>query len=650
MEEGKKVEKVPSTGLPFEKWLIDVSELEVPVPKPEEALAISEVPTIDWSFIKPSETVFGEKEPKGRYVLTLEVKSIGGPKIVFQKSFSSWEELSRAKDKVKNWVGGVTWYPGRKAWVVESTKRMHDTAVQVIADIFGVPEDIVRKIVEMHNIGASQVKVVGFDGPYLVFEFGQWVPRQLYDEIQRRFTQTLYIPRVDVETGKVSLEGRSITLVKVRSGKVYVPIWLLPQFLKLLSEYRYYPVFPSEVTEKLKQLFTARIEVPKKPPYRLLDYQWEAIKKWLENGARGTVVIPTGGGKTFVGIEAIRRLAVPTLILVPTEELMRQWAEKIRKYLGIEPGLLGGGHHEIKPITVATYHSASKHIDEIWDKFLLIIADEGHHLPAETFKEVALKCIAPYRLVLSATPERADQNHELIYSICGPVVFKISYPELVERGVVAPLQYYVVWGRLSSEEEKEIEKLLQEARKGRRRGISALNKIRQIIAKARWKIPVVVELVRRNPGKRIFVFTQYVDQAEELYRAIKEVEPKTALVTGEIRGREREKLFNAFKRGDIRVIVTTTVLDEGVDVPDADMAIIVSNSGQARQMIQRVGRVIRARPGKVAIVYDLVTKDTKEEMWWRNRMYERGTGFYYVFKIEPRHLTAEEVMGREQVS
>ncbi len=645
----------------------------------------------------------------------------------------------------------------------------------------------------------------------------------------------------------------------------------------------YFPqFFKSKVAEILRSLGYVVKEVEYKPrtvsnivdKVTLLPFQEKALQKWIENNYRGTIVIPTGGGKTFIALKAIAKLKVRTLILVITEELLEQWHERIYKYLGYRAGRLSGKYDELREITVCTYHTAVKRIDELRDYFDLVIADEClvegtlvilkdggaipiervydgynvflggtvknstyfrkevnkiceivtdfdiirttlthphvvlckstgtlkvkkahelmvgdyllipeelphnvkqsvsydylehvvqsldrdtcnienidklfyapraalrkllcdiyrkfgyvedgcivlniesrdylkrvqllllkfgivskllysgntcslkicgkycskffreilhesrfvdsrhdydpdirririgninfvafpirdirilegsfkvydfttdthlfvadgflthncHHVPAETFKEVMLNMSAPYRMALSATVERSDGNEHLIYLACGELVYRTTYRELIKEGLVVPVRHYRIYVDLSDEEREEYEKAKN------------VLQLRNIAARASAKVDVACRIAEfeYELGSKVLIFTQYVNQAEEIYKKLRERVRNVALVTGETR--DRDLVLKQFAKGNVRIIVATTVLDEGVDVPDADVAIIVSGTGSSRQMIQRVGRVVRAAPGKKeARVYEIVARRTIEEALSENR-------------------------------
>ncbi len=352
-------------------------------------------------------------------------------------------------------------------------------------------------------------------------------------------------------------------------------------------------------------------DIPKPPKFdiKLYDFQKEALIAWMKAGCRGTIVVPTGGGKTFIGMAALYYMSVPTLICVTTIELARQWRQRLKEHLGIHAGLLGGGHHDIEDVTVAIYNSAVNHIDELINKFDFVIFDEVHHIPADSFRKIAFRLKARKRLGLSATPKRYDRNEALIFFSVGDVVYKARYDEMVKLRLAAPLKYYRFYVTLTPEEEGKYVAELNKSESSNK-----VQKLMQIAFMAKQKYELLKKIVEKLPEDKILVFCQYVEQAEKAYKAVREVaKGQAALLTGGTNAKLRKKYFEEFKEGKKRILVTTSVLDEGIDVPDAETAIILSGSGTERQMIQRIGRVIRYRPGKVAKVIEVVTRNTVEE-------------------------------------
>lgn len=394
--------------------------------------------------------------------------------------------------------------------------------------------------------------------------------------------------------------------------------------------------------------------------HRLRPYQREAFGKWIKNGYRGCIAIPTGGGKTWIGLAAIARLRVPTVIFVPTIELAKQWKEKFLKgVLGLKDsdiGILGGGFHEIgKPVLVATYDSGVKYAKELAKKYALYIYDEGHHVAAETFKEIAWHMMAPYRIVLSATVERDDGNEELIYRMCGNKVYEIPFFELVKQGWLAPVKVEFIEIPFPSDQEKlyrDLENQLAEVKEKIRelyrryeaealkagytnvgdylrktknpeyrelnsKALSIRQRMRVLEQRNENKVAKAVELAKKHidEGNRIFVFTNLIEQAEKIYNEIRKFYPDVKLVTSKTSTQERELFFKLFANGRIRCIVTTTVLDEGIDAPDADVAIVVSSRAirHPRQFVQRIGRIVRPKPDKISYVYIMRTEKGVEE-------------------------------------
>ena len=162
----------------------------------------------------------------------------------------------------------------------------------------------------------------------------------------------------------------------------------------------------------------------------LRDYQKQALDAWIANGNRGIIVLPTGSGKTLVGIKAISLLNTPTLVVAPTLDLVDQWRTRLKKEFKIEVGVLGGGEWDIKAVTVSTYDSAYIHADKLGNRFGLIIFDEVHHLPAAGYRNIAEMFASPYRMGLTATFEREDGLHEELNRLVGGKVFEKRVKEL----------------------------------------------------------------------------------------------------------------------------------------------------------------------------------------------------------------------------
>ncbi|MGE5333578.1 MAG: DEAD/DEAH box helicase, partial [Nitrososphaerota archaeon] len=196
------------------------------------------------------------------------------------------------------------------------------------------------------------------------------------------------------------------------------------------------------------------------------SYQREAVDAWLRAGGRGIVVLPTGAGKTVVAFDAIARLAVRTLVVVPTIELLRQWRAGIAAQLALpleSVGIIGGGERLSGDITVITYDSAAMPRRKL-DRYGLLIFDEAHHLPAHSYQAIARKSVAPWRLGLSATLERADGRHEELTGLVGPLVYSRDTEELSAQKHIAAYRERRVYVDLTPDEEVRYESLMAEWR------------------------------------------------------------------------------------------------------------------------------------------------------------------------------------------
>ncbi|NPA04489.1 MAG: DEAD/DEAH box helicase [Crenarchaeota archaeon] len=370
------------------------------------------------------------------------------------------------------------------------------------------------------------------------------------------------------------------------------------------------------------------------PSFRLRDYQEEALRKWLEADGRGVVALPTGSGKTFIGLAAIARLRAPTLVVVYTREQLNQWREKIIKYLGVPAYRVGVYYSEekrISDITITTYQTAYRYVDKLGGRFSLLVVDEVHHLPADKFKLIAVGVLAPYRLGLSATPYREDGRHEELFKLMGGIVYFKPLSDLQREGYIAPYRVIPVFVRLERSEERQyrelsreyrlyargrsVEQLLRDARSGdesARQALRVLNRMRMLVAYSVSKLRAAKEIVDRElaEGSKIIVFTQYVGQASRAGKFL-----GAPVVTGSTDRVRRRLILEGFKAGKYRVVVMTTVGDEGLDIPDANVGIILSSTGSRRQFIQRLGRLLRPAPGKEAKLYEIIARGTLEERY-----------------------------------
>jgi len=363
------------------------------------------------------------------------------------------------------------------------------------------------------------------------------------------------------------------------------------------------------------------------------DYQRQAVAAWKEAGRRGLVLLPTGSGKSFVAELCIADANRSALIVAPTIDLVGQWYDGLRRTFGDPVGILGGGHHEVHDITVSTYDSAWIHMERYGNRFGLIVFDEVHHLPGPSFREAAMLCIAPFRLGLTATLERPDGGHLNLEPVVGPVVYRREITELAGQ-YLAEYRTEVLTVHLSPEERLAYERaranyrefvqdqgirmggaggwhqfLRAASRSARgREAFSSWRESRRIVQGSAAKIRLLAELLARHRDGRVIVFTH--DNAT-VYALSREL--LIPAITHQTDAKERRKTLQNFESGVWPVIATSRVLNEGVDLPAANVAIVLSGSNTVREHVQRLGRILRQGENKTAILYELVVANSLEE-------------------------------------
>jgi superfamily II DNA or RNA helicase len=361
-------------------------------------------------------------------------------------------------------------------------------------------------------------------------------------------------------------------------------------------------------------------------------HQSEAIAAWRRAQSRGVVVLPTGAGKTFVAELAIQEIQRSAVILVPTIDLMGQWYDLLSSSFGGEIGLLGGGSHDIRDITVSTYDSAYLHLDRYGDRFGLAIFDECHHLPSPSYAHAAEALIAPFRLGLTATPDRPDGRHELLDDLIGPRAYAKQITDLA-GDLLADYEVVTVPVDLSDDElERYVENrrtyrdfvaskqismgdpkgwgrfiMLSSRSEEGRRAFRAYREQRRIALFPKAKLDLVEDLLWQHRGDLSLVFTEDNESAYALSRLF-----LLPAVTHQTPPKERKEILDRYRAGQYRTIVTSKVLNEGVDLPAARVGIIVAGSGSTREHVQRLGRILRRAEGKRALLYELITEGTLE--------------------------------------
>lgn len=395
-----------------------------------------------------------------------------------------------------------------------------------------------------------------------------------------------------------------------------IVLWAREHGLPLDDQARHYEKFPA----------------PLKKPLVPRPHQKMAIQAWEDHGYRGVVCLPTGAGKTILAVMAISRVSRPTLIVVPTIDLLQQWQEILESFLGREIGALGGGQKQILEVTVTTYDSASTYIESLGSRFGFLVFDECHHLPANHYQSIAKGSLAPFRLGLSATPERSDGRESVLFDLLGGLVYRGQIKEMVDK-VLSPYDVVNIEVPLSDEEFAQYTEArqryvgflrsnsinmssshgwgqflrLSSFRPGGQEALKAYRLQKKLAQGSHNKVLQLWEILMDHQEDRVLVFT---NDNELAYRIGREL--VLPVLTHQTKLSERKELLSCFRDGRINVLVTSKVLNEGVDVPEASVAIVVSGSSAVREHVQRLGRILRHRPGKRAILYEIVSKETSE--------------------------------------
>jgi DNA excision repair protein ERCC-3 len=365
-------------------------------------------------------------------------------------------------------------------------------------------------------------------------------------------------------------------------------------------------------------------------PFAPRDYQIEAAKAVYGNGGAGAgygvVVLPCGSGKTIVGMTLMSWLATNTLILTTNVAAVHQWMEELLDKTELCPDQIAeytGDSKSVAPVTIATYQIITwrpgreadfPHFRLFRERpWGLIIYDEVHLLPAPVFR-VTAELQAVRRLGLTATLIREDGAEDAVFSLVGPKRYDVPWKDLESKGWIA--EAYCTEIRLDLPEKLKIPYAVASPREKYR-----------IASENPGKEEIVRQLVENHGEDQILVIGQYLSQLESIARLL-----GTPLITGKTPNAERERIYNAFKRGEVRVIVVSKVANFAIDLPDASMAVQVSGSfGSRQEEAQRLGRILRPKgtqptgalregtAGRNSWFFTLVSRYTVEEEFAANR-------------------------------
>ena len=346
--------------------------------------------------------------------------------------------------------------------------------------------------------------------------------------------------------------------------------------------------------------------------FALRPYQRQAVDAFWAGGS-GVVVLPCGAGKTLVGAASMARSSTTTLILVTNAVSARQWKEELIRFTSLtddEIGEYSGSRKEIRPVTIATYQVLTMkrkgvypHLDLLdardWG---LIVYDEVHLLPAPVFRMTA-DLQARRRLGLTATLVREDGREDEVFSLIGPKRYDTPWKDLENQGWIAPAVCTEV--RLTLDAGERMAYATAEAEDRYR-----------LAATSPRKLPVVEKILARHPGEEALVIGSYVDQLEDLAEHL-----GAPVITGATTVRQRQRLYDDFRAGQVPVLVVSKVANFSIDLPGASVAVQVSGSfGSRQEEAQRLGRIMRPKSdGRQAHFYTVVARDTKDQEFAAHR-------------------------------
>jgi len=351
--------------------------------------------------------------------------------------------------------------------------------------------------------------------------------------------------------------------------------------------------------------------------FQLRDYQKEAIDLFYcageKTGGSGVIVLPCGSGKTIIGLGTMAEISTYTLIIATNNVSVRQWRDELLSKTHINETDIGeytGRIKEIKPITITTYqmlthrqtkdsplHNLKIFTEHNWG---LIIYDEVHILPAPVFRATTA-IQARRRLGLTATLVREDGKEDDVFALIGPKRYDVPWKTLESRGYIAEAICTEYRVPLSSKEE------LKYAHADKRAKF-------RIAAENERKKELVCELLENHAGESILIIGQFISQIEKLAKSL-----DLPIITGKTKQDDREKLYDAFRNGDINTLVVSKVANFSVDLPDASVMIQISGTyGSRQEEAQRLGRILRPKE-HASHFYTLVSKGTVEQTFGSNR-------------------------------
>ena len=376
---------------------------------------------------------------------------------------------------------------------------------------------------------------------------------------------------------------------------------------------------------------------PKLELHTLRADQAAGVAAW-QQAKSGVIVMPTGTGKTEVALTIMSELSLSTLVVAPVRDLMYQWHRRILQGLGYDAGIIGDNVYLVSPVSVTTYDSACIHMERLGRMFGLLVFDECHHLPGAMRRDAAIMSAAPYRLGLTATPERSDGKHADLDWLIGPLAYETKLSEA--RGkVLADYEVVRIPVHLSNDEQQRYDDLSRQVREyvqhrrendpgftwetlcsesgsdpQARRALRAFRLKQAIEDRAEEKLRVLEDLFRLHAGSPVIVFAGSNAMAREVSRRF--LIPCLLSHCGKA---ERLEVLTGLQDRTYPALVANQVLDEGVDLPEVKVAIVIGGKASTKQARQRLGRILRKSGNARATLYEVVCADTNETKRSRQR-------------------------------
>ncbi|MFC3476778.1 DEAD/DEAH box helicase [Halobacterium litoreum] len=518
-------------------------------------------------------------------------------------------------------------FPGRREVVVDQPEQFTRAQLSRFAHL----EDTTRTGSYRYVIREEDVWAAPFDAlEDLLAAMRRVLPREcpgLEDWVEEQWTRATRFRLRTHDDGYVVLEAKSESLLgnvaeqKLAEDVLRAPIsdteaWVAEEKVAELKRTLYEAGYPVQDDRDLDTGEPLDVDLD----LDLREYQQDWVERFVD-ASSGVLVGPPGSGKTVAAMGVLEAVGGETLVLVPSRELAAQWRDELLAHTSLTREQIGeyhGGTKEVRPVTIATYQTAGmdrhRHVfdDRKWG---LIVYDEAHHIPSEVFRRSA-DLQSKHRLGLTATPVREDDKEMDIYTLVGRPI-GTDWDALFDAGYVAEPEVeirYVPWTDDDARHEYAAES------GHTRRRLAAENPAKDAEAE---------HLLGQYPDKQALVFVDYLEQGERLAERL-----DAPFVNGETRHARREALFDQFRTGALDALVVSRIGDEGIDLPDAELAVVASGlGGSRRQGAQRAGRTMR--PGGQSLLFVLATRGTEEEDDARSRM---------------RHLSAKGVRVTESGS